>query len=631
MILVFIGNKGLYAQNIIDLNNLSLESNLNRNIYFFDDESREIDITDVQSVPFEYHGKEGVLNLGYNNNVVWLRFSLFNPGQEELEKIVKIDKFLTDSAWLYFQDKGEWKSLLSGSLVENEAADYRKKGIYFPISIPAGDTSHYYLKVVSSFTKQFNISLVEEPQIYESDVNEAIILSFYAGAVIIITLYNMLLGFSIKDKLYFHYALANVSALLAMLSIRGVFIYILPIKYLLLGPYISATLIGLYPVFAANFNIRILQLRKYSLPGYYLMVLVIGFSITIVISLIFYRASGTVMNYYLINLVNMISPVFALLAGILAFKGGSRYAKYYLIAWTSFLASATLFALANSAVIESNLITNNLYILGSVIEFLLMSFALADRYNSIQKERNKLEVKADLLNVSNKQKDKLFSIISHDLRSPLSSLKALASMLDPKLLKEEELNKLRMEIIGRINNIGDVILNLLDWSKGQMSGARTSPENIDIRLLTTEILSNYQDRLEKKGIIAINQVEANCQIYADLNQVRIILRNLVGNSIKFSRPGDKIEVSSQNGGNDKVLITVRDNGVGIRKNKIKEIFSIHSESTAGTSGERGVGLGLALVKEYVEMNQGEIWVNSEPGKGARFYFTLPNNPEPINN
>lgn len=623
LVLLFIGNKTSYCQNTIDVKDPFFDSNLNRVIYFYEDESRKLDIKEVQSIPFEYYGKDGVLNLGYSNDAVWLKLSLYNPGEEDFEKIVYIDKYLTDSVWLYYHEAGEWKSIMSGALVKNEKFSYNSKGIYFPISIPPKDTSHYYLRFVSSFAKQYAVSLIDEPQIYAGDVKESIILSFYAGAVIIITLYNMLLGFSIKDKLYFHYALANISALMAMLSIRGLLVYLIPGNYLFLGPYISATIIGFYPVCAANFNIRILQLRKYSLPGYFLMMFVIVMSVTVVVSLIFYRASGRIMNYNLINIINMISPVFALIAGILAFKNGSRYARYYLIAWTSFLASAALFALANSAIIESNLVTNNLYILGSAVEFLLMSFALADRYNTIQKERNKLEIQTDTLNKANNQKDRLFSIISHDLRSPLSSLKALTTLLDPKMLKEEELYKLRMEIIGRINNIGDVILNLLDWSKGQMSGARSLPEHFDFNLLSSEILDLYQERIEKKGIMAYNHVEPDCKVFADMNQVRIILRNLIGNSIKFSRKGDKIELTSQSGGDNKVLITVSDSGVGIKQSKIQDIFRMHSESTAGTSGEKGVGLGLALVKEYIEMNQGEIWANSEVGKGTRFYFTLP--------
>ena len=248
---------------------------------------------------------------------------------------------------------------------------------------------------------------------------------------------------------------------------------------------------------------------------------------------------------------------------------------------------------------------------------------VALRTEEVLDQKKEIENQAVLLKEANDQKNKLFSIISHDLRSPLSSLKGIIHMLDPKILNKDDLEEIRNEISARINGLSDVMINLLDWAKGQMEGATFYPEHFDLAGLCNEMIQLYEVAAKEKGVTLRNKVKSGSMVFADLNQVRVILRNLIENALKFTDRDDAIEISSSKDEDAKMTIMVRDTGLGMSKNKVESLFSFQTKPVPGTGGEKGVGLGLLLVKEFVEKNGGSVWLESEPGKGSAFFFTLP--------
>ncbi len=245
------------------------------------------------------------------------------------------------------------------------------------------------------------------------------------------------------------------------------------------------------------------------------------------------------------------------------------------------------------------------------------------RTSEVMSQKREIEQQASLLTKTNEQKNRLFSIISHDLRSPLASLQAITTLLDPEILQKEDLENTRNEISQRINNLSDMMNGLLNWAKQQMEGEKTSPESFDLSTLSQEIVQLYEERAEAKGVSLKRRIMPNSLVYGDLNQARAILRNLVGNAIKFTNQDDAIEILSEPNDSGGMTIMVRDTGVGMDSEKASDLFNIHPESTVGTSGEKGIGLGLILAQEFVEKNGGKIWVESKLGEGSTFYFTLP--------
>lgn len=235
--------------------------------------------------------------------------------------------------------------------------------------------------------------------------------------------------------------------------------------------------------------------------------------------------------------------------------------------------------------------------------------------------QNSLQEKHDALVKTNQEKNKLFSIISHDLRSPLSRLAALLDLLKSGDLSEEEFKNFSNEISDNINDTANLLNNLLVWSNSMLDGFKTKPFPFNMHNVINEQLKLQIKTATEKGIICENLLEKNIEVFADENMMSIVLRNLISNAIKFCNEQDLISISAKYL-NDTIEFCVADTGIGIPKENLNTIFS-KELTTEGTNHEIGSGIGLGLCKDLIEQNNGHIRVESELGKGTKFYFTLP--------
>jgi PAS domain S-box-containing protein len=222
-------------------------------------------------------------------------------------------------------------------------------------------------------------------------------------------------------------------------------------------------------------------------------------------------------------------------------------------------------------------------------------------------------------------KDKLFSIIAHDLRSPFNSIIGFSELLiensNDILLEDSE------EYIKIINSAAKNTLilldNLLNWAKSQTGQLSYKPEKIIFSEVVEEIIALSKTIAKSKNIALEYSCKDNLEIFVDVNMLNTVLRNLISNAIKFTNVGGHIKISAELKQNQ-VEITISDNGIGINKEKLTKLFSIASNTTTlGTADENGSGLGLVLCKEFIQKNNGDIWVESEENKGSNFIFTLP--------
>jgi signal transduction histidine kinase len=221
----------------------------------------------------------------------------------------------------------------------------------------------------------------------------------------------------------------------------------------------------------------------------------------------------------------------------------------------------------------------------------------------------------------NKVKDKFFSIISHDLRSPINSLSAILSLMENKNITTDESNRLAKELRLQFSSTKTLINNLLDWALMQMDKLKIQPEKISLHHLAYE---NYTlvSSLHVKEIQFINEIDKTHFAFADSNMMNLIFRNLIMNALKFTETGGTVVCSSLDI-ESHYEICISDNGVGMSEDVRNTIFEkMIGYSTRGTANEKGTGLGLILCKEFVERNGGEIRVESELGKGSKFYFTV---------
>ncbi len=225
-----------------------------------------------------------------------------------------------------------------------------------------------------------------------------------------------------------------------------------------------------------------------------------------------------------------------------------------------------------------------------------------------------------LENVNN-VKDKLFSIVSHDLKDSLSSINGFIDLLRDGSLSREEFDNLIPELSENANNASLLLFNLLNWSKSQMQSLKPSPSLFDIQEVFEEKIKLVEQRLENKGIELIDHSLRDFA-YADRSMVEIVIQNLLANALKFSRKGDTITVSNHIS-NGSCIISVADSGIGIPKHNLEKLFKSNTYSTMGTNNEKGTGLGLSICKELVELNSGKIWVESTINVGSTFYVQLP--------
>jgi signal transduction histidine kinase/predicted negative regulator of RcsB-dependent stress response len=267
-----------------------------------------------------------------------------------------------------------------------------------------------------------------------------------------------------------------------------------------------------------------------------------------------------------------------------------------------------------------------------VVVMALSVILLATVYRSGQRRRQintlllrhqqEMETRSEELERLNQVKDKFFSIISHDLRSPINALAGLLDLLDKGAVRPDELSKHIHELKSRFSHTRTLLNNLLDWTLLQMDKLNLQPTRIDLQKLVDENIQ-LLGTVPNKQIILHNNIPAGTFGYADSNTVNLVLRNLITNAIKFTNDGGKVTVSAEDQDTE-WLISVKDNGVGMNDDVIKILFDKTAPyTTRGTANEKGTGLGLILCKEFVEKNGGRIFVESEVGKGSTFSFTLP--------
>ena len=351
------------------------------------------------------------------------------------------------------------------------------------------------------------------------------------------------------------------------------------------------------------------------------------------------------------ELVELYSPVTGflmpgvlLVAGILALKHKSRAARFYLYAWSAYLFGFFAYTsvylgwpLLDFSLLEMSLFSKA----SSLIEVSLLALALADRIQGFKREKEEArsslvealrshgaELEAKVLQrtrelrLANETKDKFFSIISHDLRGPIGSL---AVIFNEVVHKGADLEGDLFEGIKRsTRNLHRLLEDLLVWAKSQRGELEVHPFNYFLADSIRQSAELVSAQLEQKNIELRQHCPADLEVWADPSVVTTVVRNLLGNAIKFTEPGGWITVTGIAKENE-VEVSVIDNGKGMTLEMTEKLFRIDHRirSSQSPTIESGSGLGLILCAEFIAKAGGRIGVESEPGKGSRFWFTLP--------
>lgn len=263
-----------------------------------------------------------------------------------------------------------------------------------------------------------------------------------------------------------------------------------------------------------------------------------------------------------------------------------------------------------------------------IIILLLISASLIYVLISLKNRREKNALlekqKADLDRI-NKTKDRMFLIISHDLRGPIGNLKSLIEILleDEEISENQSLLETFSVFMKSVQSVSDLLENLLLWAKSQRGEVNFEPENITLNTVINRNLQLFKSIADLKGIKLDVDLEGNFEVFGDKNMLMTVVRNLISNALKYTPKGGNIKIGVHKD-SQYYTVYVSDNGIGFDNETAEKIFDTRTfYSTSGTNNEIGSGLGLTLCKEFTEQNGGKIWAESIPNQGASFYFTIP--------
>lgn len=262
--------------------------------------------------------------------------------------------------------------------------------------------------------------------------------------------------------------------------------------------------------------------------------------------------------------------------------------------------------------------------------FLFVAFALlivigfiVFKNYEIKRDANfQLAAKNEELHELNHIKDKIFFVLSHDLRGPLCSLRGALGLMEMDILPPEQMKKLIGGLIYRFNEASNLMDNVLYWASIQLDELRAIPENLILKDILDDCFSDLEPIAARKKIRIISTISENDGVFADKHLIVLVLKNLIFNSIKYSHNGSEILISSEL--KEKFqLVTVSDKGIGISKEMMKNLFEFQYQPALGTAGEKGVGIGLMLSKLLIEKNGGKIEIESVENQGTKIVFSIP--------
>ncbi len=610
------------------------------------DKTGNLSLEQVLMLPMRQLDSTASPNFGFNRFVHWFKLDIKNNSLNK-DWLLEIPFAPLDQVDFYLEpDSGSvWTHKVSGDIFPMSGKDVNHRNPVFAFTVSPETQRTIYLRVKTVSSLQVPITLWQSNGFLQASNRIQIINGMFYGAMLIMVLYQIFLAFSIRERTTVYY----VFTLLAMTNVVAFFqgynfLYLHPeapeindIFAIFTGP--------AFVLFSTLLTRSFLNLRSFNKWLDNFLLANMGLDIACAILMLAYpRKVSFEYHYYFV----VMHCVLILISAYYCLKEGYKPALYYLLAWITPLLATAVFSMSSLGLVPGYLSTNYVGLMaGSLLQVLFISFALGERWtnffnenqhekekelNRQQEEKERLErevrlrteeiqSKNERLEEVNNIKDKLFSIVSHDIKGPLTSLQLALTLAKTGDVSPVEFKKLAYELELRLIYTNEFISNLLQWAKLQLGGALYQPTNIDLSSIAAETLVLFEPEINQKKIIVEYQLPA-LHAFADLNMIRSMMRNLITNAVKFTGVEGSITVKGSREENE-IVFSIADTGVGIPLAHKERLFTLSSVTTQGTHQEKGTGLGLMLCKEFVEKNGGRIWFESEVGKGTTFYFSLP--------
>jgi signal transduction histidine kinase len=648
LIIIITKVSGYATAQVINLDSNLSFSNLGKQITYYEDKKANLTLDEIKALSENGKFKKGetdILNLRNTKSAFWIRIDYRGKATEknylmlDVPNIEYIDLYIDSDHGLIHRSAGALLPPPQGVTISNNYI------FNLPIQQNNNVKTTVWLRLKTNNILIVPIKLVTSENLIERKFVKNSFEVIYIGILLTLFIFNIFLYFSIKDRTYFYYSLyVFFLGTYVVTYLRG-YSYLLGSDFRIMLNQYPHIFLSLSIVASIFFSRKLLNLK--SLPQIWIKV----YNTLMIAALVLFLTSALgfkSVSSNLAQIISLISTIVLWSVGLVAYRHGHKQAKYYILAWSfiAFTILALVLSLAN--VLPFYDFTFEFVPLGSTIELLLLAFALGDRYriimtneqkmrdenlkliqtqnqsleNLVEERTIKLTDTILQLESSNAVKNKLFSIIAHDLRSPFNSLMSIFSLKDMDLLSLEELKMLLNENKKNIDTIHNTLNNLLYWAVNQMDGIKTQPSKFNLKALIEDLNLVYAPLIQSKGISINLQISNQHIVYADENQIQLVLRNLIDNAIKFTPPSYSIDISAITKQNQ-LKITVSNSVLGENEINLDSLTSQNAfEVPSGTSHEKGIGLGLHLCREYIKSNGSELEVKIDSTQ-ISFGFELP--------
>ncbi|GEL08202.1 sensor histidine kinase [Salisediminibacterium halotolerans] len=664
------------AAETVPLDGTTDEKDLSPYIEILPDEDGEWTIDDVSSAGFhdEFElNSGGAPSFGYTETVYWVRVRLENRSDYSNWRI-ELDNPPMDRADFYSPtlDEAAWNVERTGDLRPFHERPFINRQFIFPVEIPEGEERIFYLRLESEGAMQIPLTLYNQQRFIQHTQVDYLIFGLFIGLAVVMALYNLFIYFSLRERSYLYYVLFIVANIFTLLAFSG-------LAYQYLWPeavwwnnrsiiFFMATA-NIFAVFFARNFLEAEGVVPWEKKGF-IGAVVANAAILAVLAFSYPLALDLIVLASLMTVGIIITLAYKML------RSGFRPARFFFAAWIVFIIGVFVSVFTDLGVLPFSFITKYAWQLTTAVELVLLSFALADKINTIKQEKKeaqaevyrhqqrmndflrkqnerleekvnerteKLSKSNQILNKRNTELQKaeqfrveLLTNISHELGTPMTYLQSYVQTAREGIIDAND-EKFLMTVESKVKLLDRLIHDLFELVKLESGKISMMLETVDVSDWIDDIHCHFRQDVEKAGIrfpepVIDGLIPSDKNVLATVDRTRLlqVFTNLLYNATKHTPKGGSISIvlKVEQGHTDpdfdgKAVIEIRDTGEGIDPDFLPHIFERFFHKVDRNAVSSGTGLGLAITKEIISYHRGEIWAESVQGSGTSVYFTLP--------
>lgn len=615
-------------------------------LWYFEDASRELTLAQAQA---RFHNGEFLpetanLNFGYNDSAFWVVFMVNVPRstmRERLREVVieldyphldhiEFNKLTSDGSLLKHLKLGDSEPFISRELNSSLFA--------IPDTLIPGITYQYWIRIETTSSMQLNPSIWDKDRYLESRSHIQMAYGFFFGILVIMAIYNLFIGFSTRDISYFYYVGYIASFCLLQACLWGyAYQYLWPTLPFMNDYAIPVSILSAL-ICAGMFTKSFLQTQTHS-PTHnkLLTALCIAGGVLLVINLFIPYEVRVRLAVWL----SLLFTVILLHAAAAVAQKGQQSAKLFLWAWSTMLVGAVIYGFAALGFLPSNLLTRHAAQIGSALEVVLLSFALAYRINRMKAEKRAVEARAKRalesknlelqhalrqITKSNSLKDEFLATISHELRTPMNGIEGSLHMVRHNLPEGSDQRHINAAFYSA-HHMTQLVESLLEYSELQSGNWKLNEQPFNLEQLVDKLTENLQKEYVSSDLEfhLDKDIQLHHRVVGDADRLNHLLFQLLDNAFKFTHEGSvKLRVNAQeNADSCAIEFEVTDTGIGMRPDQLKTIFEGFRQVDGSFSRQYGgLGIGLSICKAITDSMQGSISIETSPNQGSRFRVVL---------